>query len=95
MEKYDFWLWKVKNGTSSLHREMERPSKKVAWGEEKFVVTTWESLISKRRLTFIKNLTLQRDSRNIIRVKEREKNSPPTSVIIVIIWNTLQRIFLP
>jgi hypothetical protein len=34
-----FWLWKVQKGTSSLHREMERPSKQVAWGEEKFVVT--------------------------------------------------------
>jgi hypothetical protein len=34
-----FWLWKVQNGTSSLQREMERPSKQVAWGEEKFVVT--------------------------------------------------------
>jgi hypothetical protein len=35
-----FWLWKVQKGTSSLHRKMERPSKQVAWGEEKFVVTT-------------------------------------------------------
>jgi hypothetical protein len=34
-----FWLWKVQKGTSSLHREMERPSKQVAWGEAKFVVT--------------------------------------------------------
>jgi hypothetical protein len=34
-----FWLWKVQKGTSSLHREMERPSKQVAWSEEKFVVT--------------------------------------------------------
>jgi hypothetical protein len=32
-----FWLWKVQKGTSSLHREMERPSKQVAWGEAKFV----------------------------------------------------------
>jgi hypothetical protein len=28
-----------KNGTSSLHREMERPSKQVSWSEAKFVVT--------------------------------------------------------
>jgi hypothetical protein len=28
-----FFLWKVKRGTLSLHREMERPSKQVAWGE--------------------------------------------------------------
>jgi hypothetical protein len=34
-----FWIWKVKKGTSSQHREMERPSKKVAWGEEKIDVT--------------------------------------------------------
>jgi hypothetical protein len=34
-----FLLWKVQKGTSSLHREMERPSKQVAWGEAKFVVT--------------------------------------------------------
>jgi hypothetical protein len=34
-----FLLWKVQKGTSSLHKEMERPSNKVAWGEEKFVVT--------------------------------------------------------
>jgi hypothetical protein len=32
-----FWLWKVKKGTSSLHREMEIPSKQVAWGEVKLV----------------------------------------------------------
>jgi hypothetical protein len=37
-KKVLFSLWKVQKGTSSLHREMERPSKKVAWGEEKFVV---------------------------------------------------------
>jgi hypothetical protein len=54
-----------------------------------------ESLIFKRRLTFIKNITLHRDSKNIIRVKEREKISPPTSVIIVIIWDTLLKIVLP
>jgi hypothetical protein len=45
--------------------------------------------------TFIKNLTLQRDSRNIIRVKERKKNSTLINVIIVIRWDTLLRIFLP
>jgi hypothetical protein len=39
-----FWLWKVQKGTSSLHKEMERPSKEVAWGEEKFVVTTIKPL---------------------------------------------------
>jgi hypothetical protein len=37
-----FWLWKVKNGTSSLHRNIERPSKQVAWGEEKFAITPGE-----------------------------------------------------
>ena len=45
--------------------------------------------------TFINNITLQGDSRNIIRVKEREKISPPISVIIVIRWDTLLRIVLP
>jgi hypothetical protein len=39
VEKCFFWLWKVQKGTSSLHREMERPSKQVAWGEEKFSIT--------------------------------------------------------
>jgi hypothetical protein len=34
-----FWLWEVQKGTSSLHREMERPSKQVAWGEAKFSIT--------------------------------------------------------
>jgi hypothetical protein len=34
-----FWLWEVQKGTSSLHREMERPSKKVALGEENFSIT--------------------------------------------------------
>jgi hypothetical protein len=29
----------VKKGTSSLHMEMERPFKQVAWSEEKIVVT--------------------------------------------------------
>jgi hypothetical protein len=33
-----FWLWKVQKVTSSFHREMERPSKQVAWDEVKFVV---------------------------------------------------------
>ena len=32
-------LWKVQKGTSSLHREMERPSKQVACGEAKFAIT--------------------------------------------------------
>jgi hypothetical protein len=54
-----------------------------------------ESLIFKRRHILIKNLTLQRDSRNIIRGKERENISPPTCVIIVIRWDTLLRIVLP
>jgi hypothetical protein len=54
-----------------------------------------ENLIFKRKLTFIKNLTLQRDSRNIIRVKERENISPPTSVIIAIRCDTLLKIVLP
>jgi hypothetical protein len=29
-----------------MHREMERPSKQVAWGEEKFVVTDDQSILS-------------------------------------------------
>jgi hypothetical protein len=36
--KYSFLALEGKNGTSSLHREMEMPSKKVAWGEEKFPI---------------------------------------------------------
>jgi hypothetical protein len=51
--------------------------------------------IFKRRPTFIKNLTLQRDSRNIIRVKERENISPPINIIIVIRWDTLVRTVFP
>jgi hypothetical protein len=39
VEKCVFLLWKVKKETSSLHREMERPSKQVAWGEAKFAIT--------------------------------------------------------
>jgi hypothetical protein len=54
-----------------------------------------ECLIFKRRCTFIKSLTLQRDSRNIIKVKEGKKIYPPTSVIIAIRWDTLLRIVLP
>jgi hypothetical protein len=34
-----FWLCKVKKGTSSLHKKMERPSKQVAWGEVKLSIT--------------------------------------------------------
>jgi hypothetical protein len=34
-----FWIWEVQKGTSSLHREMERPSEKVAWGEAKIAIT--------------------------------------------------------
>jgi hypothetical protein len=30
---------KYKKGASSLHREMERPSKQVAWSEVKFSIT--------------------------------------------------------
>jgi hypothetical protein len=37
-----FWLWEVQKGTSSLHREMERPSEQVAWGEEKLAITNLE-----------------------------------------------------
>jgi hypothetical protein len=54
-----------------------------------------KSLIFKRIPTFIKNLTLQRDSRNIIRVKEREKIYLPINVIIVIRCDTLPRTVLP
>jgi hypothetical protein len=53
-----------------------------------------KSLIFKRRPTLIKNLTLQRDSINIIRDKEREKISPLINVIIVIRWDTLLRTVL-
>ena len=52
-------------------------------------------LTSIRRLINIKNLTLQRDSINITRVKERENISPLINVIIVIRWDTLLRIVLP
>jgi hypothetical protein len=34
-----FWLWITQQGTSSLHREMERPSEKISWGEEKLSIT--------------------------------------------------------
>jgi hypothetical protein len=34
-----FWLREVQNGTSSLHREMERPFEQVAWGEENISIT--------------------------------------------------------
>jgi hypothetical protein len=37
--KYDIKLWEVKKGTSSLHREMERPSEQVSWGEENLSIT--------------------------------------------------------
>jgi hypothetical protein len=33
-----FCLWEVHKGTSSMHREMEIPLKKVAWGEEIFFI---------------------------------------------------------
>jgi hypothetical protein len=39
------WLWKIKRGTSSLHREMERSSKKFAWGEAKVSITTLDDSI--------------------------------------------------
>jgi hypothetical protein len=67
-----------------------------------------KGLISKRRPTsisnltpqrdsptFIKNLILQGDSRNIRRVKEEKKISPLINVIIVIRWDILLRIVLP
>jgi hypothetical protein len=34
-----FYLWKVQKGNSSLDREIERPSKQIAWGEEIVFVT--------------------------------------------------------
>jgi hypothetical protein len=46
-----FGLWKVQKGTSSLHREMESPSKKVAWGETKFVVTMFNHISPIGRVT--------------------------------------------
>jgi hypothetical protein len=67
-----------------------------------------KGLISKKKPTFIrnltpqrdsptsiKNLTLQGDSKNIRRVKEEKKISPFINVIIVIRWDTLLRIVLP
>jgi hypothetical protein len=39
-----FGSGRYKKRTSSLHREIERPFKKVAWGEEKFVVTKGNTL---------------------------------------------------
>jgi hypothetical protein len=39
VEKYVFLALKGAKGTSSLHMEMERPSKQVAWSETKFAVT--------------------------------------------------------
>ena len=46
-ENMIFSLWEVKKGTSSLYREMERPSEQVAWGEEKLVITTLKRAYSK------------------------------------------------
>jgi hypothetical protein len=54
-----------------------------------------KSLIFKRRPAFIRNLTLQRDSINNIRVKERENICPPINVIVVIRLNTLLRTVVP
>jgi hypothetical protein len=33
-----FWILEVQKGTSSLHREMERPFEQVAWGEAKLAI---------------------------------------------------------
>jgi hypothetical protein len=38
VEKCVFLALECEKGTSSLHREMKRPSKKVAWGEEKLAI---------------------------------------------------------
>jgi hypothetical protein len=50
-----FWLWEVKKGTSSLHREMEMPSKQFSWGEAKFSITVRTSCL-KTSLIFL-NMT--------------------------------------
>jgi hypothetical protein len=39
VENMFFWLWEVQKETSSLHKEMGRPSKQVASGEAKFSIT--------------------------------------------------------
>jgi hypothetical protein len=45
VEKYDFLaLRSEQKGTSSPHREMERPSKQVAWGEEKLDITDTDGI---------------------------------------------------
>jgi hypothetical protein len=50
-----FWLWEVQNGTSRLHREIERTYEKVAWGAKKLAITRlicdndtnyWQSLLA-------------------------------------------------
>jgi hypothetical protein len=67
-----------------------------------------KGLTSRRRPTYIrnltpqrdslislKNLTLQGDSRSFRKLKEEKKISPLINVIIVIRWDTLLRIVLP
>jgi hypothetical protein len=44
VEKYDFLALKAQQGTSSIHREMGRPSKQFAWGEEKLAITSGSHL---------------------------------------------------
>jgi hypothetical protein len=48
VENFSFFTLEGKKGNSSLHREMERPSKEVTWGEEKFAITTTTSRFNNR-----------------------------------------------
>jgi hypothetical protein len=43
--KIFFLALECTKGTSSMDREMEIPSKQVAWGDEKFVITGGESIL--------------------------------------------------
>jgi len=67
-----FWLWKVQQGTSSLHKEMERPSNKFAWCEENFSITLVFFLVLPRRmivfLVILSKLALSLTLVNIIRI---------------------------
>jgi hypothetical protein len=51
--------------------------------------------LQRNSLNFIKNFTLQGDSKNIRTGKEEKNISPLINVTIVIRWDTLLRIVLP
>jgi hypothetical protein len=51
-----------------------------------------EGLTSRRRHTYIRNLTLLRDSRSFRKVKEEKRISPLINVNIVTRWDILLRI---